>query len=543
MNNDDRKQREIGIRLAKLLEGGAQLNSQSIELAQTYSPQLDAPEQDEFQTWFYGVRTVIPPTADEATDLSAKAISKIIQEKGDWEGGHFLRALLREDPDKALDVMDCLAEMGESRANIWVLPLQSDHFALKQDEEEAEKEKILKCAQQIGPRLLLLLKTHPAMLAYMEYGLAWFLERLSSWISVEVESMVRFWDLWNLIWTHISESEGDAEVAANSDNVTKSLNSTAGKLGEIILTRLWKRDLEDGSGIPSEFLTRFKLIFSQEKTNNLLAHIIFSSQLVWLHNLDPQWTDKNVISRMHWPLNSPSSPSIIALWQGFLWRPFRNPSLLLALRDYLLLAVQNSSQLLHSHHNVEYASNLYSIFADALVESPQLFNSKTLPTIFNQLDTSALADIARLFKDKLEHAGDKAANLWNVSIKPIFENYWPYTTDKTDSKTVFSLSWMLLQTRESFPDALALLTSKGLIAPTQNLIMVFSLLSPKDKNDRRSVYDYALNHPTEVLKLLNLIIEPNRVQFTKLKEVLTVIGETKPILKESRAFLKLTELT
>jgi hypothetical protein len=332
----------------------------------------------------------------------------------------------------------------------------------------------------------------------------------------------QFLALWDLAWQGSLEHPAPSPVKGSDDSVTRAINSAPGKLAEALLSRLWRRQLARGTGFPDDLTPRLLGLVNGEKSAHHMARIILASRLFSIHFLNPEWAKQEIITRMHYPNPTVGTAEDRAakqreateLWTGYAWSPRIGPSLLEDLKEALKSAAPHLSEIPD-----RFRTQLVYAISEIASEAPDAIGELTLRAIFASFSESELIDCAEHYRMKLEAAEKRAYDLWNKSLKGVFQQYWPVVTTLVTGDTSRSLGRMLLATRDAFPEALDVLTGAGLLTSIQDPSLILAILSKperfeqkKDKtpeDEERVPYDTAERHPEATLLFLDKIIGEN----------------------------------
>ena len=151
----------------------------------------------------------------------------------------------------------------------------------------------------------------------------------------EVDEGDDFWPLWSFV---VGVAAGSSKLVQphDDDPLTDSLNAPGGYLAEAFIFRTdqeRQREISDGN-----LRGRLDSLSIGDRDFHFLARTMLASRLPWLHAVDREWAKETLIARMSWVGVKPTSEAR-ALWQGYLWVPRLNPTLLEDLKPAFLQAL------------------------------------------------------------------------------------------------------------------------------------------------------------------------------------------------------------
>ncbi len=127
----------------------------------------------------------------------------------------------------------------------------------------------------------------------------------------------------------------------SNERVTDAINHPTGVLAEALFLVLRSRSVERGRGIEDKVRARLEQVIAAQGNAARLGRVIVASRLPLLHDLDPEWTQDQVIPLFDW-----SNPEeAMGAWQGYLWSPWLRPPLWAAIKDHFLAAFDHVTAL------------------------------------------------------------------------------------------------------------------------------------------------------------------------------------------------------
>ena len=315
-----------------------------------------------------------------------------------------------------------------------------------------------------------------------------------------------FWRIWSFAVHAAAASSGPAELHED-DPLTDSLNHPGGYLAQALLFKA-RHEQEAGELSKEELTQRLHALADGDRDFHFLARTMLASRLPWLHALDRQWATDALIDRMGWHGDAPTSDAR-GLWQGYLWAPSLNPSLLEDLKPAFL-------QALTCDLSFRGDDNLFQLFADLLLKAPEKISPHAQQRVFRGMPVDGLVACARYWQRILQGSGSGAASTWRDKIGPAIEAHWPVVGAKVTPKTVEALARLAAAVMKAFPEAFNTLSKKGLFAPLARSGFIIRSLADAE------LYDYPAMHPHETAKLIDQAVDLESLRYEKdrLREIL-----------------------
>ena len=477
---------DISRRLAALNHGGVPLPEDLMARANQAHGELETPRV----TVHTGRRQ--PVTTETLPDLPPADLAEaLLQENSQTDTHEQFGELCTNRPALALQVIPILAERADKSWTPWGRITEFTNI-----EDNDLRRDVVRCLLQIS-------QLRPQWLGdTIVRELSRILETFAKQLPSEGEQRSDFLALWLIVWTASIHHDRSA-LRVRSGPLDAALNAPGGTLGHAALHLA----LAQERAIPADIQPLLDLIAEGDEQSHRYGRIMLATGLAWLHPRNRHWVTTRIIARMQH--GHPEAPG---LWQAFFHSGRWNVDLMEDLSPAFLS--------LAGHLEVERLSRSWnSFFADMLMESPTIFGSPAVSRVMRTARGEDLAAMAWHFSQRLNGAGDKAAELWAQAIKPIVEKRWPSSRDKRTPATVMSLVNMAVKTREAFPDVIEVLTRRtllGSVGPQQRTL--FQLY-----NNPALVTD----HPQAVLTLLSTIITnaPPHWEKDRLMEILNRLAE------------------
>ena len=292
----------------------------------------------------------------------------------------------------------------------------------------------------------------------------------------------RFRRLWSKVWGGVGKGD---ETRAPLD---AALNTVAGRLARAAVERMSKYDLRAGQGLPDVVRPYFDTIVSHPHA--WPGRVILARHLCWLHAVDPNWTEQQIISRM-----APAeSKEALALWSGYAWSPTINPNLFTAFKSQFL-------SMLEEYDGVQDAMLvLMELLVKVCLDYPDDLEMQEVRQAVGSLSACALEGVLEYLSTRLTGTMEERAQIWRGKLKPWLEEYWPREGDRNTARTADAMLKLILECGSSFPEAVCWSLERGTVQPSEHLESLIQL--------SESTNYYIASHPDSVLKILNGIVGP-----------------------------------
>lgn len=472
-------------RAMKLLSAGFPISDEIRALLEAQRAEFeDAEAQDKPHKRSLGWRD--PTNAEELLTKTPDEICEILANVDGFEAGHMFADLIEKDFDLGFRVLPMLIAKDIS-SSIWEIGLG----ALNRDSIAPNLERAFDA-------LLLLARENPAWvsgpgvraLSQFLYPIGESASRLTS------IGEPKFLELWDLTWAG-AEANGATNLVDPADPVDEAINAPGGDLAKALIDIIYTRDLKVGTALPDDLRTRFEWMWNGNNAANRHARTIIASQVLVFHRIDSSWTAAHVLAEM-----CVDSEATLDLWAAMLWPAQWDIELVNSLQPGLQTIFRRM------HDSTEtFPERLSEWIASILIIAPDTLSNDTITSFFQCANSDDLGSVAWLFRQTFGDSGEKAQELWASKIKRIFEDFWPADINKKSPSLSGFLLAMAFSSREAFDDVVRSLNRKGLIMikPTGHWLMD---LDTEDSGDELA-YDYANNHPTEVLQVLSTSINQN----------------------------------
>jgi hypothetical protein len=225
------------------------------------------------------------------------------------------------------------------------------------------------------------------------------------------------------------------------------------------------------------------------------------------------------------------------LWRAMLWPAQWDLELVGALQP----ALQAVLPRIHDGPD-KLAPRISEWIAAILILAPEALEPRTITAFFGAADAEALEQVARVFRESLESAGERSPRQWSDRLKPIFRDSWPADVAKRSHRLSEVLVEIAIAARDAFPDAIETFERKGLIVRGSASDIISDLSEQRQDN---AFYNVVANHPAEALAVLDLSVNEHLEpwNFRALREILDRIVNLAPALANNPRLVRLRELT
>lgn len=437
-------------------------------------------DRDEFPFWMetgdaadWG-RDVGPiPSSQELLDLSPSELYAEIcrddgrrnldrrREKvvGNWGGS------VRENPDKALDLLSHLVSKGAWDPDIWRITLENIGMS--------------NVGADVAERLLTLLVSAARHLESETRAQARALRTISDSVpSDQEEGLLALWD--QLVTLARAEQRNNGR-----DDVSTAINRPIGILTEVLLSRIFSRKPLAGDLLQAPYRRRITSLAMSETAPDRLARVIIASRLYPLFLLDPAWVREYLLPHFNW-----DDPEAVAHWDGYLWGPNIDPPLAEELHDSLLEGLQRLTGLDGK------AGQLCDLFTVVAVEFEGVITYVEAKEALRRMNATDLQGVAFMLRRLMAEAGDHAATRWSHHIGPWITNVWPRDRDRLEhNSSVEQLAVAASHADTAFPEAVdTILPLMGPIAHPHYLL------------HRLNDVDLVGRHPDKSLRLIGSVV-------------------------------------
>lgn len=330
----------------------------------------------------------------------------------------------------------------------------------------------------------------------------------------DLVSKERIYDLCKRI-IQLNDSERESNSA---EPVTMAINHPVGKVTEMLLMQLFAKRPSDDDGLGEEFRTMFNLLFDSAVGWRLAGRVILASRVIQLFRLDRGWTGKMLLPRFRWDDISEAR----SLWAGFMWSP----------RVFAPLLEQIKEAFLETSGYTEELGECGDRYAEFLVYAAlytnAVFRDQEIKDALGRMPKEKLDAASKILPLFLNGAGAKRAEAWSNRLKQFIHYSWPRPVDKRSEKISESFALMCIAAGDAFCDALN--EAKRMLCPIKYTGWVGEKLKESG---------LCKEHPYQVLKLIDKILDPNSKCPTTVRECLNEIDKGRLKKRERELYDKI----
>lgn len=428
--------REIWLRLAKIVETGAVLGAAAQEQLNALSAQypewkLTADQRDEFPYWMESGwvgdrdpwRTFVSMPRSRRGVLNYLVENPVLAEskQDDW------RKRCGESFQATAYALCHLAKQ-----NVW--PSERWRDALQAwSEEKLHSRSWL----YMGP---VLAGAPDDLLESVAHGVSWWLQAIAKTFDGHEAQFVA-------LARHILALDHQDGVDTD-EPVMRAINHPVGHVTEALLRWWYRSSPEDRQGLPEELKPTLTELCDTRIDKFRHSRVLLAAHVIALFRVDQDWATQHLLPLFDWQC---SEKEARAAWEGFLWSPrlyrplmeFLKPAFLDTARHYAALG----------KHDGQYAS----LLTFAALDPGDTFTIAELAGATRSLPPDGLHDAAQALVKALEGAGDQRADYWTNRVTPYLHAIWPKTRDNISPDIAESLGLLCVAALDAFPDALALL--------------------------------------------------------------------------------------
>ena len=497
------REREIWVRLAKLVQGGATLSGAGDErlgeLSSRYPDwELAADERDEFPHWTshgWG------PSEFSATPRRRRKLVEWLKEdraSDDWQGDDWQQRCRDDFPTTAC------ALCALAREEIWPEARWRDAlYAWSEEKLRMRSWRYMAPALINAPEKTLQALTHAVSL--------WLRSIAATFEGQEDEFLT-------LCRRVLAQVEDDDDVVHEATE--HAINHPVGHVAEALLGWWNRRELEDDQGLPEEIKPIFTELCDTQIRRFRAGRTLLAGQSITLFRVDPQWTRGHVVPLFDW---NRSNDEAGAAWEGFLWAPRLYRPLMEVLKAPFLDASQHYAALGPLGH--QYAS----VLTFAALDPSNVFTAGELARATRALPQEGLNEAAETLARSLESAGVRRAEYWKNRVTRYLRTIWPKTSDKATISIAENLARVCVAAQDAFPEALGLLEPWLQPLPHPGIVML-----------RFEKSEICEQFPREALKFLHLIGgEQTQWPLDELRDCLNAIRTADPGIEDDTRFVRL----
>ena len=295
------KDRNVWLRLAKLRQAGAELNTAARErlnrLSESYPNwRLFENERDEFPTWMGDgseLRTHMP-TPFELNELIEWLRKN--PKPDDWQTDEW-RDRCRDNFDNVVSALTALAAEGIWPTGRWREALQCWSGAELNERSWHEMAPVLAGMPK-------------AELQKLPRGVSLWLEKLARIFEGQEE-------VFFLLCERVLDLDYDIEDV-DDDFVGRAINHPVGLVTQALLHWWYRQNLGDGQGLADNLKRWFTWLCDTEIQSFRHGRLLLAAHVISLFQVDREWTRQFILPLFEW---RNSEMEACSAWEGFLWSP------------------------------------------------------------------------------------------------------------------------------------------------------------------------------------------------------------------------------
>lgn len=379
--------------------------------------------------------------------------------------------LAEQRPAFALAVLTDAARKGEFPKDEWTALLHA-----------TSKIKLKKrLLQALAARLARLL---PEQVAQLRHPISEWLRDRSG--SLFVEAPNTFQTVWDTLIEALGAHPAKERFKRLDQSwVDEGLNQPAGRLVDALFKDPRNADLKEGNGLPFEFKNRLEQLIALPGDSRRHAMAMISSRLNWLYHIDPEWTERHLLS-----VADKDGPDAPAFWGGFFWRA-HTPTISLYKRmkpAFLLLAESGAKR---RDHTNALAGMLLAGWTGSDYPSA---NDRLLTDVeLREALIHAVDDLGAQMLLHLNRWSEKPGSPWIERVAPFLQNVWPRQRAMRTPRTSARLVNLALGMQDRFPEIVDLILP--LIGPIDGSTIDIDIFTSPEKG-------VAIRHPRQFLDLM-----------------------------------------
>jgi hypothetical protein len=503
--------REVWLRLAKLSEAGAQLGTTSRRaldgLASSYPEwRLSVDQRDEFPVWMGDASWVgedsemfpIIPTPYSGRDL-VEWIRKY-PSTDSWKQDEWKDRCRKKFRTAAFALLK-LARNGEWPTDRWAEALQAWN----------EKDLVNRSWRYVAPAIV---EMPVEKISEIAHG-------VSSWMQVAAQEFDRHEGMFFKLADRLLDLDTQSGVLTE-EPVMLAINHPVGHVTQALLTWWFRKELEDGQGLPEVLRERFTRLCDTTVERFRHGRVLLASRVITIFRVDKDWSQVHLLPLFDW---TTSEIEAMSAWEGFLWSPRLYRPLLEELKGQFLDTARHFSAL--GKHDGQYAA----ILTYASLDPGDVFSVAELAHAVASLPSDGLNDVVTTLVRALEGSGDQKTAYWDNRISPYLENIWPKTAAASTPQIAGQFARLCIAAGERFPEAFA-----------QLHIWIRQPTNPDFLANRLHESGLCVMHPETALDFLSVVLG-DHVQWIWRYETdcLREIQNAAPQLAADQRFVRLVE--
>ena len=309
------------------------------------------------------------------------------------------------------------------------------------------------------------------------------------------------------------------EMVDIDDPVTHAIDHPVGCVATALLDWWHRGGLEDKQHLK----TVFTRLCDRQVDRFRHGRVLLATDVISLFRADQSWTTQYLLPLFNW---QHSKDEAKAAWEGFLWSPRLDPSLIQAIKPDFLDTARHYRAL---NHKEQYAVLLTLVSLNLR----NIFTNPELAEATRALPLDGLSNCVWELVNELEASGDQRTDYWATRIVPYLSDIWPNSKDYRSPEIAKNFGHLCIAAQNNFPDALSRL--RGWLQP---------LRYPDELVHSLHSDDLCKKFPSDTLSFLNQIIgEPAVYLSGDLGACLKTIRQAEPALEDDPQYDRLINFT
>jgi SIR2-like domain len=360
----------------------------------------------------------------------------------------------------------------------------------------------------------------------------------SDWLLSSSEKLAsRFPGVFDKIMSKLIDVlRSQASVGASSlfrgskepDWAMEAINSPVGKIARALFNDPRISGLKVGDGIPAEWLALVNRLLSLSDNLYRYALVTFAHNLNWFYDLDPNWTEANLLS----VLDGESGYNRAAIWSGFLLGTRGLSQDLYARVKPTLLAAAKTKGLLRREYGEVLAGIILAGWGsrDAKTQARFVANGE-MRDVLLEADDDFRSRILWQIERWLESQELPIAETWSQMFLELLRDVWPRQKSAKTPTISARLCELAFSNVKLFPQI------ADLVLPLLTNIDREHLMLPNLSESKDNIADL---YPHQALALLYAVLPENVTLWPYgIKATLERIGEAANDLRKDERFLEL----
>jgi hypothetical protein len=369
----------------------------------------------------------------------------------------------------------------------------------------------------------------------------WFRTHLSKLAEESLEEALKLWDavldqFFAAGDAATASALGETFFAGEPQHRSRrtsehALNSPVGRITDKLLDLLGDSAPSPGAGIPVEFRSRLERLLTAPREPRDHAICEMALRLTWLHQVDPQWTQENLFTRL-----DPSGEDAEPMWSGYSYDSYQaSPAMFGRIKAHFLqvfgwlpkwrwddAALRHFAEqlVIYSFRNTN--GGAYLTFDEA---------RSALQSADDTVRSHAAWMLTRIVRDQ---------GVWPAFGRPFVERAWPRERRFQSAATSNQLAELARASYENFPDAVAAILP--LLVPVEHADFLLHEITESASGEGADA-KLVTRFPEAVLALIDrLVARDSRAPIYGLGPAVHSIAEALPRLRQDARWRRLNEI-